>query len=97
MHRPAPPLRARQRQALEQWDAHRSDAHAVQMWTAVCRSPWYSYVLAGLPVCGTAGLRQKEAERRMIEQRRVAEALFASHERAEVTLNSIGNAVLSTD
>ena len=33
----------------------------------------------------------------MIEQRRVAEALFASRERAEVTLNSIGDAVLSTD
>ena len=33
----------------------------------------------------------------MIEQRRVAEALFAARERAEVTLNSIGDAVLSTD
>ena len=33
----------------------------------------------------------------MIEERRVAEALFAARERAEVTLNSIGDAVLSTD
>ena len=33
----------------------------------------------------------------MIEQRRVAEALFAARERAEVTLDSIGDAVLSTD
>ena len=33
----------------------------------------------------------------MIEQRRVSEALFAARERAEVTLNSIGDAVLSTD
>jgi diguanylate cyclase (GGDEF)-like protein/PAS domain S-box-containing protein len=33
----------------------------------------------------------------MIEKRRVTEALFAARERAEVTLNSIGDAVLSTD
>jgi diguanylate cyclase (GGDEF)-like protein/PAS domain S-box-containing protein len=33
----------------------------------------------------------------MIEQRSVAEALFAARERAEVTLDSIGDAVLSTD
>ena len=33
----------------------------------------------------------------MIEQRLVADALFAARERAEVTLNSIGDAVLSTD
>jgi diguanylate cyclase (GGDEF)-like protein/PAS domain S-box-containing protein len=32
-----------------------------------------------------------------IEKRRVDEALFAARERAEVTLNSIGDAVLSTD
>jgi len=33
----------------------------------------------------------------MIESRRVEEARFAARERAEVTLNSIGDAVLSTD
>lgn len=33
----------------------------------------------------------------MIERRRVTEALLAARERAEVTLNSIGDAVISTD
>jgi diguanylate cyclase (GGDEF)-like protein/PAS domain S-box-containing protein len=39
----------------------------------------------------------RHALRNMIERKAVAEALFGERERAEVTLNSIGDAVLSTD
>jgi diguanylate cyclase (GGDEF)-like protein/PAS domain S-box-containing protein len=39
----------------------------------------------------------RHALRNMIERKAAAEALFGERERAEVTLNSIGDAVLSTD
>ncbi len=39
----------------------------------------------------------RHALRSMIERRTVADALFVERERADVTLNSIGDAVLSTD
>jgi len=48
-----------------------------------------------------AGLQMQElsehAETRRLQAEAAAEALFVEHERAEVTLNSIGDAVLCTD